>query len=131
MIEIAGKEGSFSWKVARRMMAAGFAPDVISSDVHALCIEGPAYDQVTTLSKFLHLGMSLPDVIAASTVHAARALQRPELGTLRPGAVGDVSVLRIEEGEHRLEDVVGEVVTARQRIRAEGAVIGGKWWHRR
>src|SRR5690606_19401186 len=51
--------GSFGWKTARGMMAKDFPPDVISSDVHALCIEGPAYDQVTTMSKFLPLGMSL------------------------------------------------------------------------
>ena len=55
------------------------------SDVHALCIEGPAFDQVTTLSKFLCMGMPLSDVIAASTVNAAMALQRPELGTFKPG----------------------------------------------
>ena len=61
-------------------------PDTISSDVHTLCIDGPAFDQVTTLSKFLCLGMPLTDVIAASTVNAAMALKRPELGTLKPGS---------------------------------------------
>ena len=65
--------GSFGWKTARVMMDAGFPPDTISSDIHMLCIDGPAFDQVTTLSKFLALGMPLPDVIAASTVNAARA----------------------------------------------------------
>ena len=35
------------------MLANGFYPDTISSDVHALCIDGPAFDQVTTMSKFL------------------------------------------------------------------------------
>ena len=62
------------------MLANGFLPDTISSDVHALCINGPAFDQVTTMSKFLCLGMPLADVIAASTVNAAFALRRPELG---------------------------------------------------
>ncbi|MEM0945026.1 MAG: amidohydrolase/deacetylase family metallohydrolase, partial [Pseudomonadota bacterium] len=35
--------GSFSFKVARQMLAQGFLPDTISSDVHTLCIDGPAY----------------------------------------------------------------------------------------
>jgi dihydroorotase len=121
--------GSFSWKTGRAMLAAGFPPDVISSDVQMLCINGPAYDQVTTMSKFLCLGMQLGDVIAASTVNAAKALQRPELGSLRPGAVGDATVLSLRDGVFSLEDVVGEVVQAPQRIVSEGVVIGGHWWH--
>ena len=44
-----------------------------------LCIDGPAFDQVTTMSKFLCMGMSLNNVIAASTVNAAMALKRPEI----------------------------------------------------
>jgi len=46
-------------------------------DVHALCIDGPAFDQVTTMSQVLCMGMPLTDVIAASTVNAAMALRRP------------------------------------------------------
>ena len=121
--------GSFSWATARAMMDQGFPPDTISSDIHALCLDGPAYDQVTTLSKFLALGMALTDVIAASTVAAAKALNRPDLGTFRPGSAGDASILSLESGEFPLEDVRGEVVTAGQRLFARGVVVGGCWWH--
>ena len=68
--------GSFAFRTARTMLANGFAPDCISSDVHALCIDGPAFDLLTTMSKFLCLGMSLGDVIARSTVNSAMALRR-------------------------------------------------------
>ena len=129
LFDIGHGMGSFAWKTARAMIDNNFLPDTISSDVHALCIDGPAYDQVTTLSKFLALGMPLADVIAASTVNAARALNRPELGTLKPGSVGDASVLSLEEGSFPLEDVRGEVVTAGQRLFAKGVVVGGRWWH--
>src|SRR5712692_1755743 len=64
LFDIGHGKGSFAFKTARAMLANGFLPDTISSDVHALCINGPAFDQVTTLSKFLCLGMSLTDVIA-------------------------------------------------------------------
>lgn len=118
--------GSFSWKTARAMLAEGFRPDTISSDIHALCIDGPVFDQVTTLSKFLALGMSLKDVIAASTVNAAKALGRPELGTLVVGAPGDASVLSLRDGAYPLEDSRGEIVTADERLFAEGLVVGGR-----
>jgi dihydroorotase len=129
VFDIGHGKGSFAYKTARAMLKGGFEPDVISSDVHTLCIDGPAFDQVTTLSKFLHLGMKLDRVIAASTVNAARALQRPELGSLAPGKVGDATILSLEDGSFPLEDVVGEIVTAERRITAKGAVIDGRFWH--
>jgi dihydroorotase len=127
LFDIGHGMGSFAFKTARAMLANGFPPDTISSDVHQLCINGPAFDQVTTMSKFLCMGMDLADVIRRSTVNAAMALKRPELGTLSPGAVGDATVLSIEEGQFEYRDVVGEVLTGDRRIRSEGVVIGGRW----
>ena len=129
LFDVGHGKGSFGWKTARVMMDAGFPPDTISSDIHMLCIEGPAFDQVTTLSKFLVLGMPLSDVVAASTVKAATALQRPELGSFKPGSVGDASILEMRQGTFPLEDVLGEVVTAKERLFAAGTVLAGRWWH--
>lgn len=129
LFDIGHGMGSFAFKTARAMLANGFAPDTISSDVHALCINGPAFDQVTTMSKFLCLGMSLSDVIKASTVNAAFALKRPELGSLKPGSVGDATVLAVEDGRFDYVDVVGEHLEGRKRIASRGVVVGGKWWH--
>lgn len=129
LFDIGHGKGSFGWKSARAMLAAGFLPDAISSDVHSLSIEGPAYDQVTTLSKFLALGMPLSDVIAASTVRPAEILKRPDLGTFKPGSAGDASILEMRQGTFALGDVKGEVVTASERLFAAGTVIAGRWWH--
>ncbi len=49
LFDIGHGMGSFSWTTARAMMGQGFPPDTISSDIHALCLDGPAHDQVTTL----------------------------------------------------------------------------------
>ena len=129
LFDVGHGKGSFSFKTARAMLANGFMPDTISSDVHTLCIDGPAYDQVTTLSKFLCMGVALPDVIRMSTENAGLALQRPELGTLKPGAVGDATVIELAEGDFTYEDVLGETMQGSQRIFARGTVVGGRWWH--
>ena len=121
--------GSFSFEVGRRMLEQGFMPDTISSDIHVLCINGPVYDQLTTLSKFLCLGMSLHDVIAASTSNAAGILNRPELGSLSPGCVGDASILSLDEGSFTYTDVLEEELIGEQKLNFHGVVIGGKWWH--
>lgn len=129
LFDIGHGKGSFAFATGRAMLEGGFEPDVISSDIHALCIDGPVYDQVTTLSKFLALGMDLDKVIACSTVNAAAALQRPELGSLAPGKVGDATVLRLQEGSFTFEDVVGDTLVGNRRLVAAATVIGGNWWH--
>jgi dihydroorotase len=121
--------GSFAFSTARAMLAGGFLPDTISSDVHALSIEGPAFDLAVTMSKFLCLGVPLTDVIAASTINAAMALKRPELGSLRPGSAGDATILSVRDGSFDYVDVVGEHMTGDRRIVADGIVLGGRWWH--
>ncbi|MCX7341971.1 MAG: amidohydrolase/deacetylase family metallohydrolase [Hyphomicrobiales bacterium] len=121
--------GSFAFRTARAMLANGFEPDTISSDVHTLCIDGPAFDLVTTMSKFLCMGMSLNNVIKASTVNAAVALQRMEYGSLKPGSLGDATVLTVKEGRFDYVDVVGEHLIGNQRIVSEAVVLKGKWWH--
>jgi dihydroorotase len=129
LFDIGHGKGSFAFKTARAMLANGFYPDTISSDVHILCINGPAFDQVTTMSKFLCMGMPLPDVVRASTVNAAMALRRPELGSLKPGSAGDATLISIREGQFDYVDVVGEHLTGDRKIVSEGVVIGGRWWH--
>ena len=129
LFDIGHGMGSFAFKTGRAMLAAGFLPDTISSDVHKLSIKGPAFDQVTTMSKFLCMGMSLNDVIAASTVNAAMAMRRPELGSLKPGSAGDATVLDIVEGKHDYVDAVGEHLEGSKRIVSKGVVVAGRWWH--
>jgi dihydroorotase len=118
--------GSFGFKTARGMLEQGFYPDTISSDVHSLCVDGPAYDLLVTMSKLLSLGMPLEEVIRASTFQPARALRRDELGTLKPGAVGDATLLDIEEGVFMFEDVLGEKIEGNRRFVLRGRVLGGR-----
>ena len=128
LFDIGHGMGSFAFKTARAMLANGFMPDTISSDVHQMCIDGPAFDLVTTMSKFLCFGVELPEVIRRATVNPAMALRRPELGSLKPGSVGDATVLSVAEGAFDYVDVVGEIMVGDRKIVSEGVVIGGKWW---
>lgn len=129
LFDVGHGKGSFSFKVARAMLAAGFMPDTISSDVHVLNLEGPVFDQATTLSKFLSLGASLTDVVRATTANAAAAIRRPELGTLRPGAAGDATIFTVQDGSFTYVDSTDERMTGNRKIQVEGIVLKGRWWH--
>ncbi|MCZ8260204.1 MAG: amidohydrolase/deacetylase family metallohydrolase [Beijerinckiaceae bacterium] len=129
LFDIGHGKGSFAFKTTRAMLANGFMPDTISSDVHQLCINGPAFDQVTTMSKFLCLGVSLYEVVKASTANAGMMLRRPEYGSLKVGALGDATILTVREGKFDYVDVTGEHLIGNQKIVSEGVVLKGKWWH--
>ena len=65
---------------------------------------------------------------SASTAHAAKALSRPDLGTLAVGATGDAAILDVEEGTFAYCDVVGEGMAGDKRITVQGVVLNGQWW---
>jgi len=121
--------GSFSFKIARAMLDGGFMPDTISSDAHLLNLEGPVFDQATTLSKFLNLGTPLTDVIRATTANAAAAIRRPELGNLRPGSAGDATVFTVSDGNFSYVDSTGEQMIGNKKILIDGIALKGHWWH--
>ena len=104
ILDIGHGTGSFNYEVAEAMLEQGIMPDVISSDIHQMAVQGPMFDLPTTLSKFLNLGMSLPDVIARATSHPATAMRKPELGTLRVGSQADIAVFRLESGDYTFYD---------------------------
>ncbi|RWC18939.1 MAG: amidohydrolase/deacetylase family metallohydrolase, partial [Mesorhizobium sp.] len=120
--------GSFDFEVAKAMLAEGLAPDVISSDVHLYCVDGPAFDILVCMSKLLALGMPLVEVLRAATQRPAEAIARPDLGALKVGGIGDVAVLRQQPGRFTFVDAVGASLVADQRLVSEGIVLGGKWW---
>lgn len=108
VLDVGHGTGSFSYRVAEALLRQGIAPDVISSDIHQLSVQGPMFDLPTTLSKFLNLGMSLPDVIVRATSRPAAAMRRPDLGTLRPGSRADIALFRLAEGSYTFYDVAME-----------------------
>lgn len=104
LLDIGHGTGSFSFPVAESAMAQQIIPDVISSDIHQLSVQGPMFDLPLTLSKFLQLGMSLDDVIERATVRPARAIGLEKAGTLEVGSPADIALFRLEENEMTLFD---------------------------
>lgn len=128
IFDIGHGKGSFGFETALTMLKHGFLPDVISSDVHVLSIQGPAFDQLSTMSKFMAIGVPLVEVIRASTINAAKAVKLDDRGTLKPGLLGDATVLEIEEGSFDFRDSTGETHKGRQHLRCGGIVLNGRWW---
>lgn len=120
--------GGFSFDSCRALLEQGITADAISSDVHALCVDGPAHDLLAVMSKFLAIGMPLQDVIRAATSNVARVLRRDKLGTLKVGAVGDATILEIRNETVEHVDVVGEIIRSNKQLGCAGMIIGGASW---
>jgi dihydroorotase len=86
--------GSFWFRNAVPALEAGFPPDSISTDLHVSSLNGAALDTLHCVSKCIAMGMPLAEAIYRTTVTPARAIRRPDLGSLSPGAEADVAVLR-------------------------------------
>lgn len=118
--------GSFVFRNAAPAIAQGFYPDSISTDLHTGSMNAGMIDMPTTMSKFLAMGMPLVAVIAASTWNPARQINREELGHLSVGALADVAVFRLMEGEFGYRDASNGMVKGRQRLFCELALKDGR-----
>jgi dihydroorotase len=130
LFDVGHGSGSFHYPTGRRAIEKGFLPDVISSDLHSISVFGPVYDLPTTASKFLHLGMTLPDVVRCVTLAPAAAIGRAEeLGHLSVGAVADIAVFALEEGEFAFSDTHGICEKGTLRLHPYATVRAGTVWY--
>ena len=126
VFDVGHGSGSFRWTTAQRAFEHQFYPDTISTDLHRYNAERTVLDLLTTMSKFLLLGMTVQEVVAKATVAPAMAIGREaELGSLARGRRADVCVFAIEEGEFQLEDSLGQLRSAERRLVAEHVVVAG------
>ncbi|MFW6690588.1 amidohydrolase/deacetylase family metallohydrolase [Streptomyces sp. MAR4 CNX-425] len=126
IFEVGHGGGSFSWDVAVPGMEEGFAPDVISTDLHISSMNSGMKDMSNVMSKFLTLGMPLKDVVEASTWKPAQTIQHPELGNLSVGAPADIAVFTLERGKFGFVDSFGWRIDGNRKLVAETTVRAGE-----
>jgi dihydroorotase len=126
-LDIGHGAGSFSFDTAEKALKQELMPGTISSDVHQFNVNGPVFDLATTLSKFLHLGMTLEQVIERATSNASRVFGFPEgLGTLREGAAADIAVFDLREGDFEFSDSLGQKRVGHRRLIPVATIKGGR-----
>jgi len=122
-----GRNGHITWEVAERALQQDFLPDTISSDLNGAGLTDQVFDFPNVLSKFLMLGMPLDQVIARGTANSAKAIPGlKELGTLRKGAVADITILELASGNFEFVDNVNTTRTGKAKLFARAVFVGGK-----
>ncbi len=117
---------SFAYSQAIPALKEGFFPNTISTDLHTGSMNTSMKDMLSVMSKFMHLGMDLKKVIEASTWKPAQVIHHEELGHLSVGAIADLTILNIREGDFGFYDKTGYKVSAKKKFECELTLKGGK-----
>ena len=118
--------GSFRFSQAIPALKSGFIPNTISTDIHTGSMNAGMKDQLNVMSKFLNIGMTLQQVIAASTWHPAQVIKREELGHITAGAGADVAVFALQKGKFGYIDSGGFALQGTQKLQCELTIRDGK-----
>ena len=116
LFDCASGRKNHSLELTRQALAEGFFPDIISTDVITESIYRKSlFGLPRTMSEYLAMGMPLSEVIRAVTATPARLMRMEgEIGTLAPGALADIAVMRLREGPTVFEDLVGGRIEGEQ-----------------
>ncbi len=117
--------GSFLFEQAVPAIKQGLKPDVISTDLHTGSMNGGMKNINNVMSKFLNMGLSIQEVISATTSKPAQHLQRKDIGNLSVGAIADVTVLNIRKGDFGFIDTSGKRMKGNQKLECELTLRAG------
>jgi dihydroorotase len=117
---------SFAYSQAIPAIKNGLYPNAISTDLHIGSMNGAMKDMLTTMSKFLAMGMDLQNVIKASTWSPAQIIKREELGTLSVGSEADIAILTMRKGKFGLFDYTGYKIETDKKLECEMTVRAGR-----
>ena len=128
-VDIAHGRSSFSFRTCEAALEQGMPVHSISSDLHRGNIDVCVLSLARTMSKFRLLGLSLEDVVRATTVGPARAvgLDKRGFGTLQVGGPANISLFRETNRAVEVEDAEGEKRTTASWIEPVGCFVNGTY----
>ncbi|WP_105622488.1 amidohydrolase/deacetylase family metallohydrolase [Cronobacter sakazakii] len=127
-LDVGHGSASFSFEVARQAIALGILPQTISSDIYCRNrINGPVRSLAHVMSKFLAIGLSLPQVIDCVTLHAAQALRLAHKGQLTPGADADLTIFDLRRQPVLFTDADEETLHGDYLLVPLATVRAGAW----
>lgn len=118
--------GMFHFDIAIPAMNQGLLPDSFGSDLHRSSMNSAMKDMLTTMSKYLNMGMTLEDVIFRATWNAATSINREDLGHLSEGAVADIAVIGLRNGKFGFFDTKGLRLDGDRKLEAEMTIRAGR-----
>jgi len=118
--------GMFHFDIAVPALEQGLLPSSFGSDLHRYSMNSGMKNMLDIMSKFLNMGMDLKDIVSRATWSSALSIKREDLGNLSEGAVADVVILSLREGEFGFIDTKRNKLTGSKKLEAELTIREGK-----
>jgi dihydroorotase len=118
--------GMFHFSVAVPAFKQGFLPNSFGSDLHRFSMNSGMKNMLDIMSKYLNIGMNMEDLIFRATWNSALTIKREDLGHLSEGAVADITILRIKNGNFGFVDAGGNKMEGDRKLEAELTIRAGK-----
>jgi len=99
---------------------------VISTDLHTDSMNGGMKGLDNVISKFLNMGVPLPDAILRVTWNPAQVIKRPDLGSLTVGSEADITVFNVRKGDFGFIDARRLKLKGDKKLEAELTIRAGK-----
>ena len=125
LFDVGHGSGGFWFRIAGPAIRQGFLPDTISTGMDKESVMLPRATMTNVMSKFLNLGMSVEQLVERTTVNAARAIRRTDLGALTEGAAADIALLEVQKGSFGFLDSGHGKLTGDKRLRCVLTVRDG------
>jgi dihydroorotase len=126
LLDIGHGMGGFDFEICKLMLGLGINPDTISSDIHAMSIDGPAYDQLTTLNKLIALDMPVAEAFSACTSKPAEIIGRPGLGKLAVGSPADIAIFHWQDTPRTFVDARAQNLNTKRHLICQGLYVAGR-----
>jgi dihydroorotase len=121
-----GQTGHLRWDTVDAIMKTGFWPDTFSTDWTGNSRTTGVIDFPNCMSKLLGYGMTVSEAIARATWNPSRIFPVfTDRGTLNAGAIADVAVLELREGNFEFLDNFKNKVTGHQRFFPSATILAG------
>ena len=133
IMDAANGRNHWTFSVAEPALQQKFIPDIISTDITTKTLfKDPVFGLPYVMSKYLSLGLPLAVVVARCTAIPAKLLGlEGAIGTLAPGAWGDVSVFRMEDKNLVFSDTQGKTRPGTQLLVPQLTILNGQILFRR
>lgn len=126
VLDVGHGGASFSFDVGKAALARGLKPTTISTDLHNRSMDTSVWDMATTMSKLLSLGMSLEDVVVASSTAPKRAIGKPADHLLAVGKAAEFTLFELENTDLVVADSQGARSTLHQTFEPRYAILGAE-----
>lgn len=116
----------FWFSEAMPSLQQGLAPNTFGSDLHRFSMNSGMKDMLNIMSKYLNMGMVVPDIIQRATWNAAQSIKRNDLGSLTEGSVADIAIISILTGNFGFVDAGGNKIEGTRKFESELTIRAGK-----